>query len=272
MVKRGWIEPSSNVEVMEHQIEAFFGAPLDQIQHLEHAPKKTDYSTVATPSQWAWLYRAKTLASALDAERYSDSALRAAEQSMRGLMHEPIEIRHIPKMLVNAGVRFVVVEALVGSKIDGACFWLDNNRPVIAMSVRHDRIDNFWFVLRHEIEHVLRKDGQSGNGILDIDLIGKISGDLPPSEEIANRAAQEYCVPKNEMERFIARFRPLYSEKNIVQFANRLEVHPGLVVGQLHNRQEMHWKNLRKLLVKVREFITSSALTDGWGAIPQVRA
>ena len=157
----------------QHQIVTFFGAPLGQIPHLEHAPKKTDYSTDTTPSQLAWLCRAKTLATALNAERYSDSALRAAEQSMRRLMHEPIEIRHIPKMLENAGVRFVVVEALAGSKIDGACFWLDNNRPVIAMSVRHDKIDNFWFVLRHEIEHVLRKDGQSGNGILDVDVIDK---------------------------------------------------------------------------------------------------
>jgi HTH-type transcriptional regulator / antitoxin HigA len=209
MVKRGWIEPSSNVEVMEHQIEAFFGAPLDQIQHLGHAPKKADYSK-DTPSQLAWLYRAKTLATTLDAERYSDKALHVVEQRMRGLMHEPIEIRHIPKMLANAGVRFVVVEALAGSKIDGACFWLDSNRPVIAMSVRHDRIDNFWFVLRHEIEHVLRKDGQSGNGILDIDVIESVSGDLPQPEKIANKAAQEYCVPKIEMERFIARFRPLY--------------------------------------------------------------
>jgi len=34
--------------------------------------------------------------------------------------------------------------------------WLDDKSPVIALSMRFDRIDNFWFVLRHELEHVLR--------------------------------------------------------------------------------------------------------------------
>jgi HTH-type transcriptional regulator/antitoxin HigA len=273
MVKRGWIEPSANVDIMEHQIEAFFHAPLDQIQHLQHAAKKSDYtSAIATAPQLAWLYRAKTLADALQPDRYSERALRAAEQSLRGLMHEPAEIRHVPRILHDAGVRFVVVEALPGSKIDGACFWLDDHQPVIAMSLRWDRIDNFWFVLRHEMEHVLRKDGTKGVDIIDIDIDEADPASLPPYEQRANAAAQEYCVSENEIQRFIARFKPLYSEKAIVQFAERLETHPGIVLGQLQKRGEVHWRNLRKLLVKVREFITSSALTDGWGAIPQLRA
>ena len=48
--------------------------------------------------------------------------------------------------------------------------WTGAN-PAIAMSLRFDRINNFWFVLRHEIEHVLNKDGQAGF-MLDIELSG----------------------------------------------------------------------------------------------------
>ena len=272
MVKRGWIEPSQNVDVMEHQIEAFFGAPVGKIQHIGHAPKKTDADPETTPSQLAWLYRAKMLSSALQADRYSEKTARAAEQSLRGLMHEPVEIRHVPRILASAGIRFLVVEALPGSKIDGACFWLGEAKPVIAMSVRHDRIDNFWFVLRHELEHVIRNDGFGDDAIIDTDVLETAAAPLPAIEKRANDAAQEYCVSDYEMQRFIARFKPLYSEKAIVQFAERIQVHPGIVVGQLQGRGELHWKNLRKLLVKIRDFITSSALTDGWGVIPQVRA
>ena len=47
-------------------------------------------------------------------------------------------------------------EALPSSKIDGVCLWLDQHSPVIGMSLRFDRIDNFWFVLGHEIEHALK--------------------------------------------------------------------------------------------------------------------
>lgn len=270
MARRGWIEAATNIDVLEHQIEAFFGQKIDRIQHIGHAPKKSGSEVEATPAQLAWLYRARSLAEALQVDRYAPGAVRAVEQSLRGLMHEPIEIRHVPRMLASAGIRFLIVEALPGSKIDGACFWLDDSKPVIAMSLRHDRIDNFWFVLRHELEHVLRRDGKTA--IIDTEITETPADVLSEVEKRANAAAQEYCVSEYEMQRFIARFRPLYSEKAIVQFARRIEVHPGIVVGQLQRRGELHWKNLRKLLVKIRDFIVPSALTDGWGVIPQVRA
>ena len=87
----------------------------------------------------------------------------------------PEETRHIPRLMAECGVRFVIVEVLPQAKIDGACFWLDANSPVIGMSARFDRIDNFWFVLRHEIEHVLRKDGMEAE-IVDAELEGQRAG------------------------------------------------------------------------------------------------
>jgi PAS domain S-box-containing protein len=54
------------------------------------------------------------------------------------------------------------------AKIDGVCLWLGNS-PVIGMSLQYDRIDHFWFVLRHEGEHVLQKHGQD-DPIIDIDV------------------------------------------------------------------------------------------------------
>lgn len=69
----------------------------------------------------------------------------------------------MPRILAEAGVRLVFVEAMAGSKLDGACFWLTDDQPVIGMSLRFDRMDNFWFVLRHEIEHVLQEDGKDSH-------------------------------------------------------------------------------------------------------------
>ena len=65
----------------------------------------------------------------------------------------------MPKILAECGIRYVVVEKLPRARIDGACFWIDG-APVIGMALQRDMIDNFWFVLRHEIEHVLQRDGQ----------------------------------------------------------------------------------------------------------------
>ncbi len=66
----------------------------------------------------------------------------------------------MPRILAECGVRLIIVEGLPNAKIDGVCFWLDKVSPVIGLSLRFDQIDNFWFVIRHEIEHVLNKDGQ----------------------------------------------------------------------------------------------------------------
>ena len=40
---------------------------------------------------------------------------------------------------------------------------------MIGMSLRFDRIDNFWLVLRHEIEHVLCGHGKL-DPIIDVDV------------------------------------------------------------------------------------------------------
>jgi HTH-type transcriptional regulator/antitoxin HigA len=167
-------------------------------------------------------------------------------------------------------VRLVLVESLPQGKIDGACFWLDPDSPVIGMSLRYDRIDNFWFVLRHEIEHVLQKHGQvDAIGIVD-ELDGNRSAvdgpGLPKEELIANRAAAEFSVPQDELAEFIARRNPYLSERDVLIFANQLNVHPGLLVGQIHSRTG-RYDFLRRYLVKIRQFILPAAITDGWGHV-----
>jgi len=178
----------------------------------------------------------------------------------------PEEIRQVSRILAEAGVRLVIVEFLPGAKIDGATFWL-NDTPVIALSIRFDRIDNFWFVLRHEIEHVLNRDGLV---TVDIELTEQLQRKdiLPPEEVKANTAAAEFLVPKSELDSFITRVRPLYSEQRILLFAKRIGVHPGVVVGQLQFRDEVPYTHFHKHLTKIREIVTQTAVTDGWGTVP----
>ena len=92
-------------------------------------------------------------------------------------MTDPEEVRHVPRFLSECGIRYVIVETLPKANIDGVCFWLDDF-PVVGMSVRQDRIDNFWFVLRHELEHALNRDGRGDLSAekVDVDLEGDRAG------------------------------------------------------------------------------------------------
>ena len=266
MIKRRWIEPSANLDVIEHRVCRFFGIKsLDEPPCLAHAAKAARYDE-RTSLQYAWLYRAKNLAEGVHSLPYSESKLRAALNTLRTLLAAPEEVRQVPHILANAGVRFVIVEFLPGAKIDGAAFWLGET-PVIALSLRFDRVNNFWFVLRHEIEHILSRDGQV---TIDIELMEELqrNEDLPAEEAKANIAAAEFCVPSDELNDFILRVRPLYSEKRILLFAKRIGVHPGLVVGRLQFRNEIPYTHFHKHMVKMRDLITDSTLTDGWGNAP----
>jgi HTH-type transcriptional regulator / antitoxin HigA len=268
LMKRHWIEPSENIDVVEHRVCRFFQiSSLDEPLDFPHAAKATQYEK-RTELQWAWLYRAKQLAESVHVKQYSAARLRAALLKLKALLVAPEEIRQVPHILSDAGVRFVIVEFLPGSKIDGAAFWLDEESPVIVLSIRRDKVDNFWFVLRHEIEHILNRDGLT----IDSEITERIQRKevLPRAEVLADAAASEFCVPSDEINSFIVRVRPLYSEQRILLFAKRLGIHPGIVVGQLQFREEVPWTHFHKYLVKVKDIITQTTLTDGWGTSPSL--
>lgn len=277
MIKRRWLDATDikDVSSVETALAKFFGVNSpDEIEILPHAAKKTNVAADATPAQMAWLYRVKEIASEMLVARYSPAAVRAAVPKLSALLSAPEEARKVPRILAEYGIRYVIVESLPAAKIDGVCFWLNDSSPVIGMSLRHDRIDNFWFVLRHEIEHVLELHGRGVGAavMLDTELEGERAGtgnNVTNEERIANEAAANFCVPKEAMDRFIARKAPFFAERDIVGFARTLGVHPGLVAGQLQHRTD-RYDRFRNHLVKIRSAIAPSAIVDGWGDVAPV--
>jgi HTH-type transcriptional regulator/antitoxin HigA len=264
MIKRGWLS-DTDASMLEAQVARFFGVSnLVDVPHLDHAAKKSDYESIP-PEQLAWLFRVRQIAKKIKVPAYSEKKLFASLDTLELLLPFRDEISTVPEIMTECGVRFVVVETLPGSKIDGACFWLDNS-PVIGISTRHDRIDNFWFVLRHEIEHVLRGHGKQLE-IVDADTMeSQARGSIIAEEQVANGAAANFCVPKKDLDSFIARKSPFFSERDILGFAKVKERHPGIVIGQIHARTE-RYELLRKYLVKIRAVLLQKSVFDGWGTI-----
>ncbi|MDR0483695.1 MAG: XRE family transcriptional regulator, partial [Alphaproteobacteria bacterium] len=173
----------------------------------------------------------------------------------------------VPRILAESGVRFLVVEALPSSKIDGVSFWLNNEYPVIALTMRFDRIDNFCFVLRHECEHILREDGRNQEFGINIDIeMEKRDLNISEIENLANLAASDFCVPERLMETFIARKEPLFDQNSLLGFARTIGVHPGVVVGQLQKKTG-RYNLFRNYLVKIKDYIIPNAYVDGWGNV-----
>ena len=274
MIKRGWLDASDvrDVEAVEAALAKFFRVDSpDQIEILPHAAKKTPASPEVTPVRLAWLYRVKEIAAEMLVPRYSPEAVQAAIPKLNTFLGAREEARKVPRILAESGIRFVMVESLSAAKIDGACLWLDDISPVVGMSLRYDRIDNFWFVLRHELEHVLRLHGQSAL-MVDAELEGNRAGvgpDISEEERVANEAASDFCVPRRLLKSFIDRKAPFFPERDIVGFARTVNLHPGLIAGQLQHHTK-RYDRFRKHLVKIRSIVAPSATVDGWGDVAPV--
>ncbi len=276
MIKRGWLASYDvrDIKNVQRELTRFFKADsLKDIEFLPHAAKRTQVSVEATPAQLAWIYRVKQITSQMAVGPYTPFAGRSAVKKLGGTLKSLDSIADVPRVLSDSGIRFVVVESLASAKIDGVCFWLDSKSPVIGMSLRYDRIDNFWFVLRHECEHLIQGHGRGGT-MLDVNLEGERAGigpDLNKEERMANEAGASFCVPQDEIERFIKHKSPFFAERELVGFANTHGIHPGLVVGQLQYKTK-RFDLFRNYLVKVRSIVTQTARVDGWGLVAQTEA
>ncbi len=109
---------------------------------------------------------------------------------------------------------------------------LADGTPVIGMTLRYDRLDNFWFCLLHELTHVARHLGNDGERLFvdDLDLRAKDDDDR---EREADEWAEEALIPK-EWDEHPAQDAPYPS--NVMSLAQRVGVHPAIVAGRIRWR------------------------------------
>lgn len=266
MQQRGWIEPTDSIEELQAELKAFFRVTdLQEANDATASFRMNRNSETNSRAVRAWFWRARQLAELVPAGKFRHEYMPQLYRDLKVVAAFAKETHRVPAILGKYGVRFAVVEHLKGTKLDGAAFWLDEESPAVALSIRYDRIDAFWFTLMHELKHIEHMDGQA----IDEDLTGAtLNGDDSPIvhiEDRANRGAAAALIDSDELDSFINRVSPLYSAERIIQFAHRIKVHPGIIVGQLQNRKELGFEAMRKFLVKVRDIATETSLTDGWG-------
>ena len=213
MVRRGWLERTDDVDKLENDFKSFYrlSSLHSEPTRLAHAARKSSAYNEVSQEELAWLYRALHMARLIDSPRLSAKRLNTAFGKLRLLLASPEEIRKIPGILREAGVRFLIVERLPRTKIDGACFWLNQSSPVVVLTLRYDRIDWFWHTLMHELMHVKERDG----AVVDSEIDEASADERPEEEKRADRTAASFLLPHDELHDFMVRVRPFYSKKKI---------------------------------------------------------
>jgi HTH-type transcriptional regulator/antitoxin HigA len=253
LLKRRWIKRVSSIEALEKEV-----CRLLEIKDLEQRPqlaasfRQSQARTPQSGPQLAWIKRVEAVAKKQKVGPFSRARLEQSLPELLKLMDSPEHIPDALEKLNVLGVRVALVEHLPQSYVDGAAFTLDDNTAVIALSLRYNRIDNFWFTLLHEIAHLVSK--HRGARLDNFEERGKLDAE----EQEANTQAQNWIFPSEHVEHFVKKYRGRFSRAVINEFATRHGRHPGLLVGQLHHRKVVPYSNFREMLVPVRSYL------EGW--------
>ncbi len=147
----------------------------------------------------------------------------------------------MPALLLKHGIILVYEKSIPGLNVDGVVYKNTNGNPVISLSIRHNRLDNFWFTLAHELSHVILHYEQLDTVIID-------DFDKPDEEQIeyeANRVAADLLIPRT-----IWRSSPVKSSSNsheVINFAKEINVHPSIIAGRIR-RENKNYKILTDII------------------------
>jgi HTH-type transcriptional regulator / antitoxin HigA len=253
LIGLGWIEGPDDLDELEAEVCRFLEIDsIDTEPDLAMAARRGDGYGELTPAQMAWSFRAKHVASTMQAPRFNARRLETKVKELPQRSCRAEDVRELEQDLKRLGVRFVVVPRLSGAKIDGAAFWLGPSAPVVAIALRFDRIDSFWFTLMHELAHI--HQGHAKVGYLDTNLVDasrEQASRKPHYERRADDLASQWLIPEDQLQEFIASTKPYYSAAKVRALAAHVGVHPGVVAGRLHFLEELPYRNLRGMLVKV---------------------
>jgi HTH-type transcriptional regulator/antitoxin HigA len=234
MVARGWIDSitSKAKKTVEEIVQGFISDM--GLQESGASFRRTLSGDSPTPTTtyalYAWLARViqrtreiKSQLPQFDKTKIGDALIKEVVQLSRFEEGPRMAI----ELLKNHGIAVIIEPQLKGTMLDGAALKEVDGTPIIALTLRYDRVDNFWFTLVHELVHVWKHIDDANEAILD-DL-EHASTDKRESE--ANRIARDAFIPRSIWKRTDAYLKP--SRETIVELAKELKIHPAIVAGRL---------------------------------------
>lgn len=207
----------------------------------------------------AWVRAAELMAAQLelDFKEFDERRLRSCLRALREQTRKKPEdfVPAVQSICADAGVATVWVPQLEHTGISGCARWLTDRKALIALTLRYGTDDQIWFTFFHEVGHILLHKRRH-EFILDNaadDLADQVvDPEMQREEEEANRFAADTLIPPNALSAFIGENK--FTNETIKQFADTLDIAPGIVVGRLQRdgllkyfqgnrlKQTFHWR------------------------------
>lgn len=240
MAKLGWIPGARDLvgraeEIIRNVIERAGGPEVARAalyRKNDHARANAKMDPYAL-NVWCWQVLATANEQRLSADYKRGTVTLAFLRNLARLSGSEEGPRLAKEFLAQHGIPLVIVRHLPKTYLDGAALRLGDGRPVIGLTLRYDRIDNFWFCLLHELAHVGRHlDNDEGVAFVDDLTLRKVKGGREdPRERQADDWAEEALIPKAAWEASVVKDDP--TPMAVISLANALEIHPAIVAGRV---------------------------------------
>jgi HTH-type transcriptional regulator/antitoxin HigA len=239
MAKRCWIPKVDDVkEKAEELMRGFIaqaGGPEMVSLAFFRQGKGARYNSKMDPyALTAWCIRVLTLArkNPLKNKYVKGSVKLSALQEVARLSYfenGPLLAR---EYLEKQGIHLIVAPHLHKTYLDGAAMLLPDGTPVIGMTLRYDRIDNFWFCLLHELAHVAKHLSTAKRIIVDdLDLRGHDPEIEDKIENEADEMTRNGLIPKKVWDKKPMGGKAIAAE--VYALAKKLKIHPAIIAGRI---------------------------------------
>ncbi len=235
MRRRGWIKfrgtPRAAREQAEDLMRAFIAPfveeadqPVCARQHVRDGKKMDTYALCA------WKIRVMHLAAKRESGAYAPGTV------TQDFIRDVVRLSYFkdgPRLareyLGKSGIALVVEGHLSKTYLDGAALMRPGGKPAIALTLRYDRLDHFWFTLAHELAHIaLHLDGEPGVFFDDLE-----ASDTTPCEIEADRLASEALIPPAAWQ--AARLSPRSTPDQVKALARELKLSPAIPAGRIRH-------------------------------------
>lgn len=235
MMARGWISGSIQNDKPERLLAPFF-APVGSPMQIAALFKKTEnIRSARSINQYALAaWSARVMSRAAEepprAEYKPNSVNLKFMTEVSRLSWSESGPRLAQEFLRKHGIPLIIEPHLSSTHLDGAAIMYGLDRPIIGLTIRHDRLDNFWYCLMHELAHISLHYGQGFTHFFD-NLDVKESSD--PREQEADRLAGRALIPEEEWNKSPA--KNLRSPEAAQHLARKLRIHPAIVAGRMRH-------------------------------------
>lgn len=243
MVKRGWITVQKGSSPVNQVRDYFLSgggqyAPALHRKKFHGENKPNEYALLAWQARVLELAREEVASGAVSEYGHTDSWMKELS-SLTRVEDAPLEAK---KFLATKGIVLVIEKHLPGTYLDGAAMVLETGHPVVALTLRYDRLDNFWFVLFHELAHISLHIFDS----LKMDYFdeeGGGEGDLVERE--ADEFALEALISSESWDSCASRFS--MTPEAVQLDAKRIGIHPSILAGRIR-KESNNYHILSELL------------------------